>query len=92
MGHETIVKLLIAAGADLNTRNNDGYTALIAAAYSGHEDITIAIRDAGGDMDVKDSNGMTAYLWALHMGYKNIEKCLLEKAYSGLEANSSPTS
>ena len=32
-GHPGVVSLLIAAGADLNQKNNDGNTALMLAAY-----------------------------------------------------------
>jgi ankyrin repeat protein len=35
-GHITTVSALIAAGANVNAVNQDGYTALMAAASNGH--------------------------------------------------------
>jgi ankyrin repeat protein len=38
-GHESVVKLLIGAGADIDARDNDGMTSLIHAIQNVHESV-----------------------------------------------------
>lgn len=59
-----IVTLLIKAGADLNTRNNDGETALIAAVKRGHVETTRLLLMAGADVKIRDAEGRSALDWA----------------------------
>jgi ankyrin repeat protein len=46
-GHVDVVKLLIDAKADVNTKNNSGYTVLFAAAHYGHSDVVNMLKAAG---------------------------------------------
>jgi ankyrin repeat protein len=47
-GHETVLRALIEAGADISTAtDNDGSTPLYAATHNGHEAIVQILRDAG---------------------------------------------
>ena len=67
LGDKEIVDVLLAAGADLEARNNDGSTALMTAAFLAHIDVVQALVDAGADIYVKDKNsdmtpGQTAAL------------------------------
>ncbi len=46
-GDTNDVLVLLVAGADVNDRNNDGMTALIAAAVEGYTETAQALLDAG---------------------------------------------
>ncbi len=46
-GHTAIVEALLAAGAKVNAKNNDGKTALSIAAEKGHTDIVELLKKAG---------------------------------------------
>jgi len=47
-GHKEIVKALIAKGADVNAKDNEGRnTALFYAASHGHQDVVKALKQAG---------------------------------------------
>ena len=46
-GYTEIVKLLLEAGADVNTKNNDGYTALALASKNGYTKIVELLKEAG---------------------------------------------
>ena len=50
-GHRSSVRLLIQAGADVNTRRRDGYTALMCAAENGHDDCVELLIRAGADVN-----------------------------------------
>jgi len=58
------VARLIAAGADVNARDNDGRTPLVRAAWYGHPDIVAALLKAGADVDARNNDGKTALMWA----------------------------
>ena len=59
-----IVKELIKAGAELNTKSKDGQTALVIAVGAGEENIVEALLKAGADPDISDSMGTSARMYA----------------------------
>lgn len=64
-GYPSIVRELIASGADVNSVETDGWTALIWASHFGHLFIVSLLITAGADMNATDSNGKTALTYAL---------------------------
>ena len=54
------VKALIEAGADLNAKENDGWTALHLAARNGKLDCVKALIEAGADLNAQKNDGSTA--------------------------------
>jgi len=70
-GHEKVVRILLAAGADVNLRDGFGITALIGAAYVGHVETVKALLTAGADVMVRDTNGCTALVAACYQ--ENVE-------------------
>jgi ankyrin repeat protein len=47
-GHKKIVELILANGADVNAKSNDGWTALSVASRNGHRDVGDMLLKAGG--------------------------------------------
>lgn len=59
-GHENVVRLLLARGADPRRTNRDGGTALHAAAFLGRANIARELLKAGADATVANERGETA--------------------------------
>jgi len=59
-GRTEVAKALIAAGADVDQRNNDGSTALFTAALFCHSEIVEALLDSGADKSIRSNSGATA--------------------------------
>jgi ankyrin repeat protein len=73
------VKLLLAAGANVNTKGADGWTALIYASWRGHEATTKLLIAAGAasEIDATSLHGSTALLDACDGGHEGVAKLLL---------------
>ena len=48
---------LIAHGADVNARADDGWTPLMYASYQGNAKVVEALLDAGADKELKATSG-----------------------------------
>ncbi|EQC51587.1 ankyrin repeat domain-containing protein [Bacteriovorax sp. DB6_IX] len=73
-GQYELCKLLLEAGADVNTQDKDGKSALIYAAREGHEAVVKILLRHGADKNLKDSKGMRAQDYA----YKHNFQVVLE--------------
>ena len=62
--HFEIIKLLLAAKADVNVVTNDGRTALMEAAQYGRTKVVKQLLTANADVNAKGYNGWTALMWA----------------------------
>jgi ankyrin repeat protein len=67
---------LIAAGANLNTMSNDGYTALHKAAESGSCEIAQLLLDRGADASLANSEGNTPLKLAIKNKQDEVTKLL----------------
>lgn len=81
LGHDEVVRTLIAAGAPLDHVNNLGWTALIEAVVLGdggprHQATVEALVKAGANKSITDRNGKTPLELAGQRGYVEIEKLL----------------
>jgi hypothetical protein len=56
--------VLIDNGADVNAKDNDGWTALMYAAFSGYTETAEVLIDNGADVNAKDNDGLTALMIA----------------------------
>jgi ankyrin repeat protein len=84
LGHDEVVKRLIAAGAPLDHVNNLGWTALIESIVLGqggprHVETLRAIVGAGANVNLADRNRQTPLQLARQRGYKTMI-AILEQA------------
>jgi uncharacterized protein len=82
LGHDEVVRVLIAANAPLDHVNNLGWTALIEAVILGdggprHQKTVEYLVRAGADRTIADRDGVTPLEHAQRRGYKEIEALLL---------------
>jgi serine/threonine-protein phosphatase 6 regulatory ankyrin repeat subunit B len=76
-GNGAAVTAALAAGADVNTRDNDGNTALIYAAWNGHTATVTQLLAAGADVNARGNDGNTALIYAARHGHTAILEQLL---------------
>ena len=72
------ISKMIKAGADVNTRDIDGITALMWAARFDKLDIVKALIKAGADVNLKDNMEWTALIGAARNGHTEIVKMLIK--------------
>lgn len=79
-GHADAARALIAAGANVNRRNEEtGATALHAAAAKGHTEVAQLLLDAHADLDALDNSGATPLDDALHYRQIKVANLLLSR-------------
>ena len=71
------IKLLLAHGADVNFKDEDGYTPLGRASRNGRAEIVKLLLAHDADVNVKNYNGNTPLYWASYNGHSEIVKVLL---------------
>jgi DNA-binding beta-propeller fold protein YncE len=76
--HKDVAELLIAKGADINSRADNGYTPLNSACLRGQKDVVELLIGGGADMNVKDNKGQTALSLANEKGHTEIVELLLK--------------
>ena len=59
-GHAAAIAALLAAGAEVEAKMNNGTTALMRAAEGGHAAAIEALLAAGAGVEAKDDKGRTA--------------------------------
>lgn len=76
---ETVIQLIREKGVQLNTRNNNGVTALIFAANNGHYNLVKELLDVGASIEDKSNNGMTSLNWACKWGHFDVAALLVAR-------------
>lgn len=74
---------MLQGGADINSRNDEGATALMLAAGAGHYDMVEMLIAAGAEVDATDLRGWTALMKALfnyeqNKGFPDIVSSLID--------------
>ncbi|CDS92348.1 MAG TPA: ankyrin repeat domain-containing protein [Sphingobacterium sp.] len=76
--NNAISKLLIEAGADVNTIPSNGQTALHLAAQQGNIELIVLLLENGARIELKNMNNKTASDLAASKGYGDIAEILKE--------------
>jgi ankyrin repeat protein len=78
-GNESVVRFLLQHGADVDSKDHFGRTALANAAHTGHLSIVRILVDHGADLDDLDSHTKaTPTEFAIRAGHTEIVRFLLE--------------
>ncbi len=77
-GHFDIVCLLLQSGAVVDSRNNDGATALTVASSRGHMDIVHLLLQTGAALEAHTDDGKTPLMLASERGHADIVDVLLQ--------------
>ena len=72
------IQELIKSGADINAKNDIGWTALIYASIEGNTDRAKLLIINNADINSKSRNGNTALIWASYWGRIDIAKILID--------------
>lgn len=64
-----IIKILIAQGIRIESKNTKGWTALITASFCGAVDVLLLLLANGADVDAKAEDGLNATIVAAQVGY-----------------------
>jgi len=76
-GDGLVVKRLLASGAPIEARDNEGRTALLLATHGNHVEVARALIAAGADVNAKDGIQDSPYLYAGAEGRTEILKMTL---------------
>ncbi len=76
-GRADLIPRIIAAGVDVNARDNDGDAALSYAAGNGYVDTVEALLKSGASINAANSKGSTALIGAAVRGHTLVVKALL---------------
>ena len=66
------VRVLLAAGADVNEGTPDDGSPLVLASFNGHEKVALFLLEKGADPNATDGYGLTPLHWVLQEGIKAI--------------------
>jgi ankyrin repeat protein len=70
--------MLLDAGADVNGKDDNGRTALMAACEKGLIENVKILMERGGDVDLADQGGKTAMDYAVTGGHDDLVMVLLD--------------
>jgi ankyrin repeat protein len=77
-GNQAMLREFVTSGYDLNTRTEQGYTALILAAYHGYLPVVEQLLNAGADPCAQDKRGNTALMGAIFKGEFAVARRLIQ--------------
>eukprot|EP00048_Salpingoeca_helianthica_P009624 m.137875 g.137875 ORF g.137875 m.137875 type:complete len:1048 (-) comp14911_c3_seq3:28-3171(-) len=80
-----LLQALLAAGSDVDARDNNGVTSLAYASTHGRADLASALLGAGCDPNIADHRGMTPLMLAVFHGHSDMVRLLLSAP--SLQAN-----
>ncbi|MDC0065849.1 ankyrin repeat domain-containing protein [Verrucomicrobia bacterium] len=79
IGNIEAVKQHLAAGTDVNAKDEEEWTPLLYAASEGHKEIVELLITEGADVNAKDVDEWTPLHWAVNQGHKETAELLLAK-------------
>jgi ankyrin repeat protein len=75
----SVVEEFLRQGADVNARDRDGYTALMASTVAGRTEIVRTLLDHGADVDSRSGFGSTPLMAASYFGFLELARILIER-------------
>ncbi len=78
-GNLAEVRRLITAGANINAKDDCGYTSLQCASWNGHVDVVDCLLSKGANVEAQTFKGLTSLHLASWMGHIDIVDRLLSK-------------
>lgn len=81
------LRLLLAAGAAVDTEEGHGYTALMLACNAGHAVCVRLLLGAGADLNATDDEGLTSLMFAAKNGHNDVVRILLERGADPIALN-----
>ncbi|MBN1629515.1 MAG: ankyrin repeat domain-containing protein [Thermoleophilia bacterium] len=81
------LRLLLAAGAPVDTQESHGYTALMLACNAGHAVCVRLLLGAGADLHAADDEGLTSLMFAAKNGHNDVVRILLERGADPIALN-----
>ncbi|CAI5792271.1 repeat and SAM domain-containing 3 isoform X1 [Podarcis lilfordi] len=84
IGHDTIVRILLEAGVNVNVPTPEGQTPLMLASSCGNESVAAFLLQQGAELEMKDIHGWTALFHCTSAGHQQMVKFLLD---NGANAN-----
>lgn len=76
-GHDEIISLLIAAGANVNATSTSGQTSLMYAAFGGHAIAVQTLLAARANPNITSNHGESPLMVAFERGHLNIARVLI---------------
>ena len=73
-----VVETLLTAGADIEAKDNDGWTPLMHAIHFGHIKIVETLLRSGANIEARNKNGHTPLTIATDCGNEEIVEILLK--------------
>jgi hypothetical protein len=86
-----VAKLLLASGADVNARDNDGQTVLMKAANNAtvYDEVVKLLLSRGAEVNARNENGLTALAIAARVGRADVVRLLLANGANVITQESS---
>jgi len=78
MGRLEVARLLLEHSADVNARDDDGWTPLHFAAYNDHVDVAELLLRHGADAGARDNEGLTPLDVALRTEHAEVARVIEE--------------
>ena len=78
-GNIEAVKQHLAAGTDVNAKDDNGWTPLLLAVEESHKEIAELLILKGANVNAKNQNEVTPLHWAAARGHKEIVELLIAK-------------
>jgi hypothetical protein len=73
------VESRLANGDDVNTKNESGWTALMAASWEGRREVVKLLLAKRADVNARDNGGQTALIMASTAGHREVAELLIAK-------------
>ena len=88
VAHVEIARLLLQNGADVNARDDNGFTPLHIAAMHGHVDILHLLVEYGADLEAQDNIGRRTLYYAANHGHSLVIQELISRYHVDINARS----